>query len=56
MEQAKLEKTPWRIWVDTKSKVVSFHEAEGCQLLEFRNHDMFLTCVNEYSGKQYRYQ
>ena len=46
----------WRIWVDTKRRIVSFHEEEGCQMLEFRNHDMFLSCVDQYSGKQYRYQ
>ena len=46
----------WRIWVDTKRRIVSFHEEEGCQMLEFRNHDMFISCVDQYSGKQYRYQ
>ena len=46
----------WRIWVDTKRRIVSFHEEEGCQMLEFRSHDMFLSCVDQYSGKQYRYQ
>lgn len=46
----------WRIWVDTKKRVVSFHEEDGCQLMEFHNHDMFLNCVDEFSGKQYRYQ
>ena len=46
----------WRIWVDTKRRIVSFHEEEGCQMLEFRSHEMFLSCVDQYSGKQYRYQ
>ena len=23
----------WRIWVDTKRRIVSFHEEEGCQML-----------------------
>ena len=46
----------WRVWVDTQRRIVSFHEEEGCQLLEFRSHEMFLRCVDQYSGKQYRYQ
>ena len=44
------EETVWRIWV------VSFHEEEGCQLLEFRSREMFLNCVDQYTGMQYRYQ
>ena len=31
----------WRIWVDTRRKVVSFHEEEGSQLMEFRSWEMF---------------
>lgn len=46
----------WRIWVDTQRRVVSFHETEGCRVMEFRSHDMFLNCVDEFSGRQYRYQ
>ncbi len=56
MEKTARESSLWRIWVNTKNKVVSFHEEEGCQLLEFRNHDLFLHCVDEYAGKSYRYQ
>ena len=48
--------TMWRIWVDTKNRIVSFHEAEGCRLMEFRSHEMFLNCVDQYTGMQYRYQ
>ncbi|MBP3510358.1 hypothetical protein [Oscillibacter sp.] len=25
-------KVLWRIWVDTRQRIVSFHEAEGCEL------------------------
>ena len=32
----------WRIWVDTRQRIVSFHEAEGCELLEFHSQEMFL--------------
>ena len=56
MEQNTTVATLWRMWVDTKRRIVSFHEEEGCQLLEFRSREMFLSCVDQYSGKQYRYQ
>ena len=35
-------KSLWRIWVDTRQRIVSFHEAEGCELLEFHSQEMFL--------------
>ena len=35
---------------------LSFHEEKDCQLLEFRSHEMFLSCVDQYACKQYRYQ
>ena len=54
MEQTPTAATFWRIWVDTKRRIVSFHEEEGCELLEFRSHEMFLNCVDQYSCKQYR--
>jgi len=56
MEQNHTVEKLWRIWVDTNRRIVSFHEEEGCQLLEFRNREMFLSCVDQYTGKQYRYQ
>ena len=56
MEQTRVVDNLWRIWVDTKRRIVSFHEEEGCQMLEFHRHEMFLSCVDQYSGKQYRYQ
>ena len=40
----------------SRRRIVSFHEEEGCQLLEFRNREMFLSCVDQYTGMQYRYQ
>ena len=42
MEQNTGVTTLWRMWVDTKRRIVSFHEEEGCQLLEFRSREMFL--------------
>ena len=46
----------FRVWVDTERRIVSFHEEEGCQLLEFRSREMFMNCVDQYTGLQYRYQ
>ena len=56
MEQKNLAENLWRVWVDTRRRIVSFHEEEGCQLLEFRNRELFLSCVDQYTGMQYRYQ
>ena len=49
------ERPRWRIWVDTQRKIVSFHEEEGCELLEFYNREMFMHCVDQYTCRQYRY-
>lgn len=46
----------WRIWVDTKQRIVSFHPEEGFDLLEFHDQTMFFRCVDSYTNKQYRYQ
>ena len=56
MENKVMNESPWRIWVDTQRRIVSFHEEEGCRLLEFQNRETFLRCVDEYTQKQYRYQ
>ena len=56
MDQKTVAENLWRIWVDTTRRIVSFHEEEGCQLLEFRSHELFLSCVDQYTGRQYRYQ
>ena len=56
METKREKKNIWRIWVDTKRKIVSFHEEEGCEMLEFRSREMFLNCVDQYTNQQYRYQ
>ena len=56
MEPKNTVENMWRIWVDTKNRIVSFHEAEGCRLMEFRSHEMFLNYVDEFTGKHYRYQ
>lgn len=56
MEKNPVTETLFRVWIDTNRRIVSFHEEEGCQLLEFRNREMFLRCVDQYTGLQYRYQ
>lgn len=50
------QETVWRIWVDTEQRVVSFHETEGGQLLEFRSHEQFQACIDRYTAQRYRYQ
>ena len=56
MEPKNAVENLWRNWVDTNRRIVSFHEEEGCQLLEVRSREMFLSCVDQYTGMQYRYQ
>ena len=56
MEQKKQINAPWRVWVDTDRRIVSFHEEKGCRMLEFRNRETFFRCVDQYTGQQYRYQ
>lgn len=56
MEQTKPKEKLWRVWIDTDRRIVSFHEEEGSQLLEFRDRDLFFSCIEQYTGKQYRYQ
>ena len=56
MEQLNTAEPLWRVWVDTRRRVVSFHEEEDSQLLEFRNRDLFFSCIEQYTGKQSRSQ
>lgn len=56
MEKKNVNESLFRVWVDTTRRIVSFHEAEGCQLMEFRSRELFLSCVDQYTGQQYRYQ
>lgn len=46
---------PWRVWIDIRRRIVSFHPEEGYCLLEFRSRELFLACLDEYTKKQYRY-
>ena len=56
MEKKLTKETMWRVWIDTERRIVSFHEEEGCQMLEFRSRELFLSCVDQYTSQQYRYQ
>ena len=46
----------WRIWVDTRQRIVSFHPVEDFEQLEFRDRELFFRCVDEYTRQRYRYQ
>ena len=56
MEKTVLNEPLFRVWVDTRRRIVSFHEEEGCKMLEFRSREMFLNCVDEFTMRCYRYQ
>lgn len=56
MEKQIAAEPMWRVWVDNRRRIVSFHEEDGCQLLEFRSRELFLSCVDQYTCMQYRYQ
>ena len=49
MEQNPAAATLWRMWVDTKRRIVSFHPEDGFELLEFRDQALFFRCVDEYT-------
>jgi len=46
----------WRIWVDTRRRLVSFHEVPGFRLLEFHSYELFQSCIDGYTAQRYRYQ
>ena len=46
----------YRVWVDTQRRVVSFHEIENGEMLEFSGWELFLRCVDQYASEGYRYQ
>lgn len=56
METTMTREPVWKIWVDSDRRVVSFHEEADAKLLEFRDREMFLRCVDEYTNQLYRYQ
>lgn len=55
-DKEKTERQVWRIWVDTRRRLVSFHEAPGCRLLEFHSYELFQSCIDGYTAQRYRYQ
>lgn len=56
MKRERTAEPLWRIWVDPQTRVVSFHQVEGFHPLEFRSHDLFQNCIDQYTRQQYRYQ
>lgn len=56
MEETRSAGPMWRVWVSTQRRVVSFHPEEGFQLLEFQSRELFLACIDRYTGEQYHYQ
>ena len=50
------ERQVWRVWVDTRRRVVSFHAAPGFQMLEFSSYELFQSCIDGYTAQRYRYQ
>ena len=50
------ERQVWRVWVDTRRRVVSFHAAPGFQMLEFRSYELFQSCIDGYTAQRCRYQ
>ena len=55
-KKTRTERQCFRIWVDTDRKIVSFHEEEGCEMIEFYSREMFMHCVDQYTCRQFRYQ
>ena len=46
----------WRVWVDTRNRIVSFHEVPDYRLMEFRDRELYLRYLTGFEGKNYRYQ
>lgn len=46
----------YRLWVDAERRIVSFHPEAGAQLMEFRDRELFLRCVDTYTEQLYKYQ
>lgn len=55
-KRKKEDRRVWRVWVDTRRRVVSFHEAPGYQMLEFHSYELFQSCIDGYTAQRYRYQ
>lgn len=52
----KEDRRVWRVWVDTRRRVVSFHEVPGFRPLEFYNYELYQSCIDGYTAQRYRYQ
>ena len=46
----------WKIWIDNEEKIVSFHEVEGYECIEFQNERFFISLIEEYAKRKYQFQ
>ena len=56
MEQTRVVDNLWRIWVDTKRRIVSFHEEAGFHVLSFPTRDAMFHFVFEKGADGFRIQ
>ena len=56
MEQNLCGEKLWRVWIDTDNRIISFHEENGCQLMEFHSRELYERYIIGFVGKNYRYQ
>ncbi len=52
----KQDPPPWRIWVDTQRRIVSFHPEDGFELLDFRVQALFFRFVDEFTRLHYGFE
>ena len=53
-EQSVVDK--FKIWVDEKEKIVSFHPIKNSDLINFQEHRHFLSSVQDLAERSYRCQ
>lgn len=46
----------WRVWIDEKNHIVSFHTTENGLPLEITSREQYLKFIDEYSQNCYRFQ
>ena len=55
-ESEKSNSQTWRVWVEPRRRLVSFHRTEGGTLMEFRSYEMFMECLGQYAERGFRFQ
>lgn len=48
--------TDYTVWVNTVSKVVSFHEVDACDILHFERYENFMNYLISLTTQGYRFQ